>query len=62
MVVTLDNAVGEVVAALRRQGMFENTLVIFHSDVTLPQPTKTQTVTVCACACVFLCVCARGAL
>ena len=36
MVVTLDNAVGEVVDALREQSMFENTLIIFHSDVTLP--------------------------
>lgn len=33
MVVTLDNAVGEVVAALKKQGLFENTLIIFHSDV-----------------------------
>ena len=36
MVVTLDNAVGEVVTALKKQGLFENTLIIFHSDV-MPQ-------------------------
>ena len=33
MVVTLDNAVGEVVTALKKQGLFENTLINFHSDV-----------------------------
>jgi arylsulfatase A-like enzyme len=32
MVITLDNAVDQMVAALKQKGMYENTLVIFHSD------------------------------
>jgi arylsulfatase B/arylsulfatase I/J len=32
MVVTLDNAVGEMLDALHQKGMYGNTLIIFHSD------------------------------
>jgi arylsulfatase A-like enzyme len=54
MVVTLDNAVGEVVAALRRQNMFDNTLIIFHSDVTPQHHCRLLMISFVPCCCQYL--------
>lgn len=42
-VTVLDQAVGEVLAALERRGMLDNTLVVFHSDNGGAVPTKYPT-------------------
>jgi arylsulfatase A-like enzyme len=40
MVAAMDEAIGQILAAVDRQGMRENTLIIFHSDNGGPQPGK----------------------